>query len=354
MKSISKDKVSTELLGRIRHDFARYYGLPTEPTVLAAWEIVNPYSLVLCIKFGNANWSRRVFVKLPLGPFDPVTAAKASQPEFSYARIEFDALSSVAHLRVVDPILGTASSVVPLAYYLDLFALVTLEAVGPTLRRLYNRNARKWALPGMRQSLLDRVALSGKWLRLFHDSSTIGLNGFPLEEFLNYCTTRLNKLSQTFPSFLSWSEAEALIVAVKKVASKVPVNSLRISGCHNDFASHNIIAVEDGGISILDFTMYGQGVNAFDVCNFWFELEMLKCDPTNSIALLSDAQSVFLTGYGALSTKSPDFMLARFRYSINRLLNIASNTRKISYLSPNWHRSITLIRGWLRVFATSH
>lgn len=350
MTPVPVQSLPGELARRIQRDVQAHFHLAELPTAGAVWQIVNPYSLVLCILWSAGDWSQRVFVKLPLGPVDPVAAAKYSQPEHSTVLREFNVLSMLAPLRVANARGSVAGTVVPLANYIDLFALVTVDAGGTTLRRTYTRHARRWALPRDREALLARVDLCGCWLRQFHASTAQGHDGFKVDELQAYCLTRLEKMHRSYPSALSQTQAEHLMTAAARVAARIPSDSLRISGRHNDFASHNIIARPDGGISVLDFTMYDHGANAFDVCNFWFELEMLKWDPTYSRSLLSDAQRLFLASYGEMTADSPDFILARLRYAINRLLNALGEAKSQSGYSLHRHLSVRSIRGWLDAF----
>ena len=350
MKAISVQSLPIDLLARIQRDTQTHFGLAKPPNATAAWQIVNPYSLVLCIQWSADDWRQRVFVKLPLGLVDPVDAAKYSQPEHSTVLREFNVLRMLAPLRVSNGRGLVAGSVVPLANYIDLFALATVDAGGTTLRRNYTRHARRWALSSDREALLARVDLCGLWLRQFHVSTAQGHDGFHIDELQAYCRTRLEKMHRSYPSALSQTQAEHLMTAAARVAARIPSDSLRVSGRHNDFASHNIIARPDGGISVLDFTMYDHGANAFDVCNFWFELEMLKCDPTYSRSLLSDAQSLFLASYGAMTVDSPDFILARLRYAINRLLNALGEAKSRTGYSLHRHLTIRAIRTWLSAF----
>lgn len=351
MKSISLAAIPTELLNRIRSDAVGHFRLVSEPVASAAWQILNPYSKVLCIRLTSDEWSKRVFVKLPLKPIDPARLAHATKLENSSVRKEFEALRALAPIAAPATSGAGACTVTPLAYYADLLALVTIEAEGRTLRAEYSRQTRLVSLPGARQSVVDRVALCGDWLRLFHASTSQGFGGFDLDELLAYNKTRLARLRKHAPAVISVDDEVGIVRAATKLAQSIPGRSLRISGRHNDFASHNIIACSGGGIRVLDFTMFDNGGNGFDVCNFWFELEMLKCDPSYSWQLLSRLQAVFLERYGGMDPDAPEFVLARLRYSINRLLNSVTDERPSRHISPHWRLTVRRIRSWLRLFA---
>lgn len=339
MKTIPVESVQPELLRRIRADAGKFFGLASEPEVTAVWLIRNPYSKVLCIRLSRGGWARRVFAKVPARP-----ATKASTVT-AQMRNEFEILLTLAN---GGPLNDRASTVLPLSYYPDLPSLVTIEAPGPTLRRAYSASARRFAARRGRAELAERVMLCGEWLNDFHERTSRGVEAFDVNGLLAYCATRLDTIRKFHPAIFSVRESDALIAGASKICESISASGLRVSGRHNDFASHNIIASFDGGVRVLDFTMYDYGSNSFDVCSFWFELEMLKCDPSYSPRFLADLQRSFLKSYGDVSIESPEFRLARLRYSLNRLLTALARPDKAKWISPQWHMSIYSLMEWLR------
>lgn len=345
MKAVPMAAVPPDLLRRIRIDAAAHFKLIMEPVATAAWRIQTPYSRVLCIQLASAGWQQRVFAKLPRNALDPSSLLPAMMGK------EFEILRALA---APDLSPAGAGTVEPLAHYADIPSLVTVEAPGVTLSKEYNHHARVISSGRARAALAQRVALCGQWLRYFHERTAAGVSGFDLEELVTYLQIRLNRLRQVTPPVLTAQEADGLLQAATRIARAIADDSLKVAGRHNDFASHNIIAGRDGGIRVLDFTMFDHGGHAFDVCNFWFELEMLKCDPGYSRELLSNLQATFLRSYGDMSpdVDAPDFLLARLRYTLNRLLNVLDNRRLVRWISPNWHRTLQVTKQWLRDFAT--
>jgi hypothetical protein len=345
MKSIPVASVQPGLIDRIAADAVAHFGLSATPRTTATWMLHGPYSSVLCVQLTRDHWSQRFFAKLPRKPGQAAAGVLAE-----LMRKEFELLRS---LGLQNSEAGAVGTVEPLAYYPDVPSLVTIEAVGRTLRREYSLYARVGTGRRAQEGLLQRVDLCGQWLAGFHARTASGFSGFDVDELLSYCRVRLDRLSKLRSPPLSTSETSSLERAALAASQQMSAGSLRVSGRHNDFASHNIIASRGSGIRVLDFMAYDEGVNAFDVCNFWLELELLKFDPTYSSGLLSAMQSVFLGAYGQVDPSQPDFKLARVRYSLNRLLNEMSSTSSWRLASPRWHRSIHGIRAWLIEFSAS-
>jgi hypothetical protein len=330
------------LVDRIAGDAAAYFGLEVLPRARAAWMIDNPYSKVLCLELTQDQWTRRFFAKLPRAPVTPTSTLPAMM------RKEYELLKLLdSH----GPSAQNAGTVQALAFYPDVPSVVTVEAVGRTLRKEYSLKARVGATRYAQASLLHHAELCGHWLSDFHTRMTVSHDRFDVDDVLSYCRIRLTKLRESHPSLLSEGGQNAIEEAVRRLSRQMDSDSLRVSGRHNDFASHNIIACHDGGIRVLDFMAYDEGANAFDVCNFWFDLETLKYDPTYSTSVLTAMQGVFLKAYGEVHPDQPDFRLAQLRYSVNRLLNELGRTSPWRLISPRWHLHIRATRRWLRDFA---
>jgi hypothetical protein len=346
LKPVDLDSLPSGLLERIAHDAELHFRLPATPQPRAAWMIRNPYSNVLCIELAQDRWSRRFFAKVSHLPLTPTSDFPALiQKEYELLRMlraEPDR-SGVARERIAD-------TVEALAFYPDLPAVVTVEAVGRTLRKEYALHARRGGRRGARALLVRRAELCGNWLASFHARTATGPGSFDVEEMLAYCRVRLERLHARHPGTLTPAEDQAIGRVARQIAQDIAPGSLRISARHNDFASHNIIACREGGIRVLDFMACDQGANAFDVCNFWFDLDLLKHDPTYSPRVLADMQRAFMTAYGAMRPDQPDFRLAQLRYTLNRLLNELGNKSRWRLVSPRWHLAVTRLRRWLRAF----
>jgi hypothetical protein len=326
LKPIDKREVEVGLAARIATDAARRFGLDGLPQLSAAWRIVNPYSIVLCLEYRRKDWRQRFFAKLALH-------AQVSRDELrAQLQVEFDVLHKLHPLADRARSIGTVE---PLALYLEIPSLVTVEAQGVTLRKAYARQGRLWSTVRARVSLVELAEQCGQWLADFHDQNI-----------------RFNKLKTSFPGLLTPAQIETICRAAHRLGEQMPAGAVRICGRHNDFASHNIIAGDEGGLSVLDFMSFDHGPEAFDACNFWFELELLKFDRSYSPSLLAQMQQAFLTGYGRIDPERPDFRLARLRYSINRLLNELAAARGLDRWSPRRRSCVSGTKAWLLAFGS--
>lgn len=341
MKPIARDSVDAELVARVAGDTARHFGLPAPPGLRAAWRIDNPYSTVWCLSLHALGWHGRVFVKR-MRLSDDHAALRRRQ-----FQTEHDILQRLAGSGVNS---ADAASIEVLAMYPDLPALATLEAPGRTLRWTYAHHARVFAGRAQREALLKRSQLAGGWLRRFQDATHAGCGAFPVDELLGYCDVRLKRLTTRYPDRFPPAAATRLHDAARRLAATIDDGSVRLSGRHNDFASHNLIAHEAGGIRVLDFQAFDHGPEVFDICNFWYELELLKLDPTYSAALLTRMQQAFIEAHGRIDPSDPAFQLARLRFAINRLLNELSAMSWGSRLSWRRHRCIQANLDWLCSF----
>jgi hypothetical protein len=335
-------QVDVGLAQRIAAEAARHHGLVAAPGLDAAWRIDNPYSTVWCLRFSAPSWTCRYFAKLAKGPHVNRDALRAQLVT------EYEVLCRLARSSTNT---ADAASVEALAWFPDLPAIVTIEAPGLTLRQLYARRARRVGAAAGRADLLQRVCRAGEWLRRFQDSTAQGKGAFPIDSLVSYCNTRLQRLVQRHPGTFSPQDADRIVLRMKALAATLPAEGVALCGRHNDFASHNLIALAAGGIRVLDFQSYDEGPSAFDPCNFWYELELLKLDPSYSADLLSEMQRSFLQAYGRIEPDAPSFRLARIRYGINRLFNELDAGHGLHRWSLRRWRCIRETRTWLTAVA---
>jgi hypothetical protein len=165
VKPIATHVVERSLAERVAGDAARRFGLAGLPQLAAAWRIVNPYSVVLCLEYRHEHWRQRFFAKLARNPL----TCKERLGEL--LKVEFDILRKLHPLSEQTASTGTVEA---LALYLDIPSLVTIEARGPTLRKAYAHHARLWSAPGDRSELLRLSERCGSWLAGFHDQTAQG------------------------------------------------------------------------------------------------------------------------------------------------------------------------------------
>jgi hypothetical protein len=151
-----------------------------------------------------------------------------------------------------------------------------------------------------------------------------------------------------FPKGLS----ERIVQTIHALGQSISAQGVQVVGRHNDFASHNILA-GNGKVWIIDFSMFDYGASIYDPCNFWLDIEALKLDPTYSGTFLEALQERFMVAYGGMSMDDPAFMLARCRYTLNRLVTSLDRTKGWSARAIYRRRIVRDSLNWLKCFAAS-
>lgn len=299
----------TDLAVRVTQDIGRFFG--GGPVRIKSVEhIRNPYSDVYRVGVRIRAQAACVYVKVPHHtPANQTTLTARLQTEFTVMRELADRWRGDRRFGVADPI----------AFYPEIPAVLTLAATGRPLRERYRTTARRVGMPFARAELLQCASGCGEWLREFQAATCKGVAPFDIDELLSYCDVRIRLLLEDTRSGFSSSLASRLITKAQTVAKTSLRDGTPVTGRHNDFASHNLISA-GGTVRVIDFSMFDYGAAAYDPCNFWLELEMLKYDWTYSRSFLTQLQDRFLGAYGNIQAHDPAFALARIRYSLNRLL----------------------------------
>lgn len=307
-------------------------------------EIASPYSDICIVSVRKGTHKSSYFVKTP-----KVDASNASLVS-ARLRSEYEIMALLSNAQSEGSPIGVAT---PYAFYDQFPTIVTLAAKGTPLRNWYRGNARLVSLPRRRGVLDLYMRLCGAWLKDFQSKTSCEPAKFDVWELLDYCSIRLKMLTEGPAPYVSSSLSNRIVSAVQTTAASSRPLVTAISGRHNDFASHNIIA-HKGQIRVIDFSMFDHGSTAYDPCNFWLELEMLKCDWTYSAPLLSRMQAQFLQSYGAIQPHDPAFHLARVRYSLNRLLTAIGDENLTRLDTIYRRRSALLSYNWLVWFAEKY
>jgi aminoglycoside phosphotransferase (APT) family kinase protein len=330
------------LAAQIAADAGRFFGL-TQPVDIVRIEArVHPYSRVVRVELAWRTGSQHLYVKLPVPPpgGDTVVAARL--------QAEFRILNALGEGFAAHPRLGVVRA---LGFYPEHLAIVTLEAPGPTLKHVLGRAARRLRVSRQRCALVEHVQLCGTWLRTFQTLTARGTASFDRDEMLGYCTIRANRLAELSDTWGKGGLSTRLLTRLDQVIGSIRMDENRVSGRHNDFAMHNIIAGTNG-ITVLDLSMFDYGSTAFDACNFWLALELLKSDPTYARTFLADLQNAFLESYGEIDPAHALFAAVRCRYSLNRLLTVLDDAarRPLGWFGQ---RIAQTCQAWLCDFAES-
>jgi len=303
------DPIAPEILASVESDVATSFGTVHDVQTLRVFAIRNPYSDVFQIRLQIGKTTGCAYLKVP-----HVTPANQDKLQ-GRMRTEFEVMRTLTSKWSTN---GPYGVVAPIAFYPDIPAIVTLEALGRPLRERYRTTARRFGLSAPRSELKECVRHCGLWLREFQQLTSARVAPFDTEELLAYSEVRIELLAKDPHSGFSDALGKQLVATVRTIADS-ELAATTTAGRHNDFASHNIVS-SGSGVRVIDFSMFDRGATAYDPCNFWLELEMLKYDWTYSRRFLDELQSVFLDSYGNIDPGDAAFSVARVRYSLNRLL----------------------------------
>lgn len=305
------DRVPDSLAEDLKKDAVRIFGFEAEPSVEHKKSFLNPYSDVHVFEISRDEFRRRVYVKIPRSEFDDLSVLKKR------LIAEFRIMQKLNVLELDAQSYGVG---IPFGYYPEYPAIATLEAGRKTLRMHYRMYARRFALSAARENLTREVANCGAWLRKFQELTSRETAAFDIGALVIYCEVRLKRLLKQNKIHFPETLAHDIVRTIHYYGGCTRADGNRIVGRHNDFAGHNIL-VDEGKVWVIDFSMFDHGPSAYDPCNFWLELEMLKHDPTYSSSFLSALQERFLVSYGSLSPEDAAFRLARCRYTLNRIVS---------------------------------
>lgn len=323
-------------------DATRFFELDALPELTQLRTIRNPYSDVHIVEISRGDFRRRVYIKIPRSDFQGTAVLKAR------LTTEYEIMRT---LSAAGPRDGTHGVAIPLGCYPEYPALATLEAGTRTLRMQYRAWARLLSLPGSRRALLAQVSDCGAWLRAFQERTFKENAPFDLDALRTYCGLRLDRLLAKQGFEFPIELAAGVRRAIDTEGPALHATPVRIVGRHNDFASHNIL-VDQGKIRLIDFSMFDYGPDAYDPCNFWLDIEVLKLDPSYAGKFLSALQAQFLEAYSGLSEDTPAFRLARCRYTLNRLVTSIDTARGWGPGAFYRRRVVRASMDWLREFAT--
>lgn len=339
MKVEKNSFLPRHLIERISLDISRFFCTSDKTEFKLISHILNPYSDVY--RLDSRIGAREVCAYLKVPHHTPANETILK----GRLKTEFEIMHALAERWRDSPDYGVPA---PIAFYGDIPAIVTLEAKGRPLRERYRTSGRLLSQPWARENLRQCALRCGAWLRDFQTATSKGKQDFNADELLDYCETRIQLLLEQPGSGFSSSLASRLVDAMQRTALTI-FEGVETSGRHNDFASHNIISFGHT-IKVIDFSMFDHGPIAYDCCNFWLELEMLKLDWTYSNGFLTELQRSFLKGYGNIAPHDPAFELARVRYSLNRLLTAVTNQRVWRLDNRYRRRAAEASLNWLRNF----
>ena len=247
-----------------------------------------PFSNLLQIRVADGSGSQGAFIKI-LKPRGDTQDQIASMRE-NVTR-DFDMT-----VRVRDALAATPglTAVRPIACFPEDLALVTGEAVGPTLSQGLASKAAGWSGGAAVQEISNAIRLVGAWLKEAQAALPRGPD-VSLDTMRRYLDTRLDILETNGPIRLTTSGRLAIERYRNHLIGGITAQDLRSAWIHGDFCPDNII-IRTGQVTVLDFLMAKTGTVYHDVAHLYMHVDSMKVKPWFRPAVIERLQRDLLDG----------------------------------------------------------
>jgi len=326
------------VLTKLVADGQQYFGsdaIAVEPVR----QFERPFSNLLQVRVEDSSGSQGAFIKI-LKPRGDTQVQIASMRQ-NVTR-DFEMM-----VRVRDALAGTPglTAVRPIACFPEDLALVTGEAVGPTLSQGLASKAAAWSGPAAVQEISNALRLVGAWLKTAQAALPRGRD-VDLDTVHRYLDTRLDALETSGPVRLTKSGRSAIERYRDHLTGAITAPDLRSVWIHGDFCPDNII-IRTGQVTVLDFLMAKTGTVYHDVAHLYMHVDAMKVKPWFRPAAIERLQRDLLAGFEpGLDADRPLFALMLLQHVICRLvtLEIPGRGRAARLYGGHVHRRY---RQWL-------
>ena len=207
----------------------------------------------------------------------------------------------------------------PIACFPADLILITEECPGEPFMKLMSAGARFWPARGRRKALARYCYLSGKWLKIFQESTIKGDARLDPEELVQYIDVRLQKLVARSAIPFSEKLRSRILTYLEAKAVQVAAVDLGIAGVTGDFVPANVL-VDRERVAVLDFGMFNYGSTFQDLAQYYQHIDFFRQKPVYSPAMISELQEAFLRGYDPnFDSSKVLFDVFRIRAIVNRL-----------------------------------
>jgi hypothetical protein len=318
------------VLSKLVADGEQYFG-SSSIAVEPIRQMDRPFSTLLQVRVAAGSGSQGAFIKI-LKPRADTPAQIASMRQ--NVRKDFETTS-----RVRDALAGCAglTAVRPIACFPEELAIVTGEAVGPTLSALLARNAAGWPRERALQELSNVLRDVGAWLKAAQ-AALPQERDVDLDAMRAYLDTRLDALETSGTPRLTTSGRRAIERYRDGLLRGVGTRNLRAVWIHADFCPDNIIT-SNGRVTVLDFVMAKTGTVYHDVAHLYMHIGAMTAKPWFRPAVFGRFQRDLLTAFEpGLEADRPLFALMLLQHVICRLVTVQS---------PGSGRAARLTSGYL-------
>jgi asparagine synthase (glutamine-hydrolysing) len=301
-----------------------------------------PFSHVYRIQVGNTVDARHIYVKI----FRP-RKDTAEEFDFMVRRVSRDyettrtlhaAMSSEADLAVVRPI----------ACFPEHLALVTAEAPGEMLLRVFERNSHWKTTEARTKPQIIAARRTGEWLRAFQRTQSEGL--VSIDAVRDYVDFRLRRLVDDTQTTFSEHDRRAVLDQFTKRAAEIPPDALRAVPVHGDLAMSNVL-VHGSIITVLDLTSVGSGTLYHDLGHLYMQIGLLSAKASLRRTRIAALQRALLDGFQpGLSSTHPLFELMYLQHTVCHLVGLIQQPAGQGERLYNWWVARRHL-DWLRKFA---
>jgi hypothetical protein len=234
---------------------------------------------------------------------------------------EFDTTDRIYRVLAGD---GGFSVVRPVACFPEALVLVTERASGVTLARFITG----WR-PVPASTRLERARGAGTrlgaWLRAFQDTACVN-EGVSLDGLRSYLDVRLEQLLAAPCTGFTPDDRALMLARFDALADRVTAADLRCVPVHADLCPENVL-VDEGRITVLDFSMAKTGTVFHDVSHLFMHLELLRMRRRVRGHVLDALERAMLQGYDPdLRPDRPLFALMLLQHVICHLAGLAERS----------------------------
>ena len=280
-----------------------------------------PFSNLLQVRVEDGSGTQGAFIKI-LKP-------RANTPDQIASMRQNVTRDFEMTVRVRDALAGAPglTAVRPIACFPEDLALVTGEAVGPTLSQGLSSKAVRWSGTAAVEEISRAVRLVGAWLKTAQAALPGGPDVSP-DTMRRYLDTRLDILEANGPIHLTKSGRSAIERYRDHLLGSIAAQDLRSVWIHGDFCPDNII-IRTGQATVLDFLMAKTGTVYHDVAHLYMHVDSMKVKPWFRPAVIERLQRDLLTGFEpGLEADRPLFALMLLQHLICRMVTLQVPARR--------------------------
>jgi Phosphotransferase enzyme family len=207
----------------------------------------------------------------------------------------------------------------PIACFPADLMIIMEECPGEPFMRLMSTEARFWPTVGTRKALGRYCYLSGKWLKIFQESTIKREARLDVGKLVQYIDVRLQKLVARSAIPFSEKLRSRILNFLEAKIPHMPAADLAIAGVTGDFVPANVLVDRDR-MAVLDFGMFNYGSILQDLAQYYQHIDFFRQKPVYSPAVISALQEAFLRGYDPdFDSDKVIFVVFRIRAIVNRL-----------------------------------